>query len=360
MRPPVVESALPVAHGAALEEIQWGVAPLRRKYLRFSYREDPTRADIWEDVRRKAQTLADQEHARLRISRQAVMVVNDHDSTRDEVPLRYRLAARYVREAIAQRIEEAAARALAEEIAAETALQAMPLGAPPEAALREENASALPAAGLTPQALPAPAPEVSSEAPADLPPRAPEVRAEAVAAQELWRALRAPLCARVGEQNYAIWLSPVTPGALVGRVLVLEVKNGYCEEYLEEHFLDVLREQLAPLRPGILPIFVRPRPAPEPPNPPPLPTPTPAPASAPPRSPTEEAWADLDRRLYETTNGGRSFLPWSREVVLTFAWLAHWRPRLARDPVGRLLLSAVELALAAGRRVKRPSGGASA
>ncbi len=60
------------------------------------------------------------------------------------------------------------------------------------------------------------------------------------------------------------------------------------------------------------------------------------------------------------SNGGRAFVPWSREVVLTCAWLAHWRPKLARDPVGQLLLSAVERALAAGRRVKRPSVGASA
>ncbi len=63
----------------------------------------PDRVEAQEDQRRRAQALADQDRAGILISREAVLVVNDYDSTRDPVPERYRIAARYIREARMQR-----------------------------------------------------------------------------------------------------------------------------------------------------------------------------------------------------------------------------------------------------------------
>src|SRR5262249_17949994 len=60
----------------------------------------------------------------------------------------------------------------------------------------------------------------------------------------LWQSLIPSLKERVSEQNFEIWLSSARFAFADERRLVLEVPNTFFQEYLSEHYLDVIQEEL--------------------------------------------------------------------------------------------------------------------
>jgi chromosomal replication initiator protein len=59
-----------------------------------------------------------------------------------------------------------------------------------------------------------------------------------------WQSLAPQLKARVSEQNFEIWLSSVRFLNLDERRLLLQVPNTFFQEYLTEHYTEVIREEL--------------------------------------------------------------------------------------------------------------------
>jgi chromosomal replication initiator protein len=62
--------------------------------------------------------------------------------------------------------------------------------------------------------------------------------------QNLWTSLTAPLKQRVSEQNFEIWLSSVRFLAVDEQRLLLQVPNTFFQEYLAEHYIEVIQEEL--------------------------------------------------------------------------------------------------------------------
>lgn len=50
---------------------------------------------------------------------------------------------------------------------------------------------------------------------------------------------------RIGEQSFRTWFEPITPLSLVGSVLTIRVPSQYFYEWLEEHFVDVLKQAIS-------------------------------------------------------------------------------------------------------------------
>lgn len=60
----------------------------------------------------------------------------------------------------------------------------------------------------------------------------------------LWESLIPALKERVSEQNFSIWLSSVRPAFADERRIVLLVPNSFFQEYLSEHYAEVVKEEL--------------------------------------------------------------------------------------------------------------------
>ncbi len=65
-----------------------------------------------------------------------------------------------------------------------------------------------------------------------------------VIATDLWSPLIPALKEQVSEQNFEIWLSAVRFVSADDQVLKLQVPNAFHQEYLGEHYLDLIKEQL--------------------------------------------------------------------------------------------------------------------
>ena len=89
--------------------------------------------------------------------------------------------------------------------------------------------------------------------------------------QNLWTSLTASLKARVSEQNFEIWLSSVRFLIADERRLLLQVPNTFFQEYLAEHYTEVIQEELLRKHHKHLEIeFMIPGEAPEPKEPSPI------------------------------------------------------------------------------------------
>jgi hypothetical protein len=60
----------------------------------------------------------------------------------------------------------------------------------------------------------------------------------------IWQALAPQLKVRVSEQNFEVWLSSVRLLSFDERRLVLQVPNKFFQEYLTEHYTEVIKEEL--------------------------------------------------------------------------------------------------------------------
>ncbi len=102
--------------------------------------------------------------------------------------------------------------------------------------------------------------QVVTQAPAELP------------YPNLWNRIEQRLRDRVNEQNYEIWLSSCRASGDDGETLTLLVPNAHFEEYLADHYTEVIQEVLYSVSPRKVVFVARPQ-LPEPPKPPPPPKP---------------------------------------------------------------------------------------
>ncbi len=94
---------------------------------------------------------------------------------------------------------------------------------------------------------PMPKDSQSESRPADLPSRE-DVGVERanspISSVNAWQSLAPQLKVRVSEKNFEIWLSSVRLLSFDERRLVLQVPNTFFQEYLTEHYTEVIKEEL--------------------------------------------------------------------------------------------------------------------
>ncbi len=62
--------------------------------------------------------------------------------------------------------------------------------------------------------------------------------------QEVWSNCSAFIKARVGEQNFETWFDPIKPIYLDGSVLTIQVPSQFFYEWLEEHYVSIIKEAI--------------------------------------------------------------------------------------------------------------------
>src|SRR6266508_1733683 len=63
-------------------------------------------------------------------------------------------------------------------------------------------------------------------------------------AEKIWGSAQQLLRARLNEEIYHLWFAPLKATSLESEVLTLEVANDFCEVWLQDNYLDLLREAL--------------------------------------------------------------------------------------------------------------------
>lgn len=61
---------------------------------------------------------------------------------------------------------------------------------------------------------------------------------------EIWRKCLEVIRDNTSEQSYATWFKPIVPIALSGSVLTIQVPSQFFYEWLEEHYIDLLRKTI--------------------------------------------------------------------------------------------------------------------
>lgn len=89
----------------------------------------------------------------------------------------------------------------------------------------------------------------------------------------LWTRIERPLKERVNEQNFEIWLSSCRASGDDGETLTLLVPNSHFEEYLGDHYTEVIEEALSLVAPRKVVFVARPQVLDEPPATPTAPKP---------------------------------------------------------------------------------------
>jgi len=66
--------------------------------------------------------------------------------------------------------------------------------------------------------------------------------AEASPHRDLWEQVRGKIATRIQRQSYQTWFEPTYIGDFDGQRVVLEVSSHFFQEWLEEHYLDLIEE----------------------------------------------------------------------------------------------------------------------
>ncbi len=73
----------------------------------------------------------------------------------------------------------------------------------------------------------------------------------------VWRDIQARLRTRISERNYETWIKPINSAKGEDNSIVLECPNKFFVNWVREHFIDLIRQELAGTDPGVRDILVR-------------------------------------------------------------------------------------------------------